>query len=1351
MKLIQKKLKAVITAVLLCATSIIIIHNNSDVAASETGGGSFLLSSDMIHRVTENLSNMIYTAYNDGEFRKGRSFGSKGEHYSADYIENEMSQIGLSNVHKEQITNVPNSDIMISNLRAGDGNLTTKLDIQNLGCSLNDSGNVQSVDCYISPRWNDSIHDKNYDKNLLTYNCSNDNLHIVKAENYTCTDEFLQNVTVGITPLVWQNIGYFNNFQDARLVLNISGAMEEEFQQAYNFDFDTINPNIPSTFPSFLKDEPVPQGNFTFIEECPKNNPNIMELPSLEGHEHYSELYQWTLVVRSTYDKLRMKAWYDCYPSCKGLIWYDYTSNSYDTGFMGTYLPIIYINGTIGQQIISNIDNCFIDFYVNQQWNTSIESYNVIGQITGKDPSKVTIVGCLYDAMLNQGSVDSAIGIGIMLAIAKYLKDNDITPAYTIKFIAFGGEEYGLIGAYHYEVTHRDEEILYVVDMNQYGYYQTYPSSVMNIATNGPLYILRFGRIADNTNYEERTGIPVNTLLDFVGSLSDNFPFAAAALLPTPFNALRKGLLFSMPLKDTGWYRHHRTGMNYTEGDSLKYVDWNDAYTTGDLIFNITKYFAIDPDCHFQTTPTHQPHDTGADQNTEPDAVDVTYTINTSMPQDRIFVRALLISDDHPILRRYMVEKSYIITNTQGVSDSFTIQLPSDAPKGTYHLHVFLYNSTGEIDNVLDWFDQGIYANEKYEPAGFYLSPPIDPPNKPSRPNGPQSVQRWIQYPYTTSTTDPNGKQIYYEWNWRANKIIPHYEIVGPYSNGATCVINHGWILPGEYQVRVRATNNLFNPNMYSDWSDPLTVTVTYWGGGNGGVGDGECGGGGGGSSDYSLICSFATTQAKGQTYSYVGDPGNNLQSEGKSLGFEWHWNFNDGTPISYEQNPTHSYSTIGNHTVTLDLFDFDEADYCHLMMPVHVVTLKADFIVSPEAAQPNVTLNFNDTSAGEYTINNWTWNFGDGHISYQRNTTHTYTTSGDYNVTLTVKDNYYPVNNIASTYKIIHIESVPSSIVSVNQSQNTLGPDSPLSISAEVADTMSNVKTVAINITYPDNTYQNYMMNTDTTITNGYEYTFENTSQHGQYNYTIWAVDYANNTNNTPAFSFFVSESPDTPTDLSVPDNAINISINPQLSAQMNDLEGDTMDVSFYEWTPPQHFVIDSEDDWTKGTFTNTTTDGYGNLQLHFNTNIYGDGSDWNKAFTEDDTLDSDKNYADLTINPCVTLDTAGYTVRVSGTLTNYGIITDSTSGGIGGYGGAIGVGNDPVGQEHGGSPYGPDNGHAGSPGTNRGGHGGAGGAGGGGAEALVIDHILHPLWVDADCNGGNGGVGGIGGHGGG
>jgi len=75
-------LKAILITIILCATSIIIIYNDtSNVAASESGGEyDFILSSDIIYRITENLSNVIYTAYDDSDLRKGRAFGSKGEH-----------------------------------------------------------------------------------------------------------------------------------------------------------------------------------------------------------------------------------------------------------------------------------------------------------------------------------------------------------------------------------------------------------------------------------------------------------------------------------------------------------------------------------------------------------------------------------------------------------------------------------------------------------------------------------------------------------------------------------------------------------------------------------------------------------------------------------------------------------------------------------------------------------------------------------------------------------------------------------------------------------------------------------------------------------------------------------------------------------------------------------------------------------------------------------------------------------------------------------------------------------------------------------------------------------------------
>ena len=50
-----------------------------------------------------------------------------------------------------------------------------------------------------------------------------------------------------------------------------------------------------------------------------------------------------------------------------------------------------------------------------------------------------------------------------------------------------------------------------------------------------------------------------------------------------------------------------------------------------------------------------------------------------------------------------------------------------------------------------------------------------------------------------------------------------------------------------------------------------------------------------------------------------------------------------------------------------------------------------------------NVTVHFNDTSTGNPT--SWSWNFGDGSTSAEQNPTHTYSTLGSYNVSLTAKN----------------------------------------------------------------------------------------------------------------------------------------------------------------------------------------------------------------------------------------------------------------------------------------------------------------------------------------------------------
>jgi hypothetical protein len=94
------------------------------------------------------------------------------------------------------------------------------------------------------------------------------------------------------------------------------------------------------------------------------------------------------------------------------------------------------------------------------------------------------------------------------------------------------------------------------------------------------------------------------------------------------------------------------------------------------------------------------------------------------------------------------------------------------------------------------------------------------PPNKPGKPSGPTSGVPNTVYTYTTSTTDPEGDLIYYQWNWGDGNISGW---LGPYGSGVTASATHSWSAKGTYQVKVKAKDA---NNAESAWSDTLAVAI---------------------------------------------------------------------------------------------------------------------------------------------------------------------------------------------------------------------------------------------------------------------------------------------------------------------------------------------------------------------------------------------------------------------------------------------------------------------------------------------------------------------------------------------
>ena len=95
-----------------------------------------------------------------------------------------------------------------------------------------------------------------------------------------------------------------------------------------------------------------------------------------------------------------------------------------------------------------------------------------------------------------------------------------------------------------------------------------------------------------------------------------------------------------------------------------------------------------------------------------------------------------------------------------------------------------------------------------------------DPPATPDAPDGPGSGSVNEEHTYTASTTDPNGDQISYMFDWGDDEYSGW---VGPYNSGQTGEASHTWTEQGTFSIKVMAKDS---HGKTSEWSDPLSVSM---------------------------------------------------------------------------------------------------------------------------------------------------------------------------------------------------------------------------------------------------------------------------------------------------------------------------------------------------------------------------------------------------------------------------------------------------------------------------------------------------------------------------------------------
>jgi hypothetical protein len=86
---------------------------------------------------------------------------------------------------------------------------------------------------------------------------------------------------------------------------------------------------------------------------------------------------------------------------------------------------------------------------------------NIIADIPASSGSQLVLIGAHYDTVMCEGYIDNTVSVATLLEAARVLqaaKDSGVLElAYGARFVAFAGEELGLVGSLNYVDVHRNE------------------------------------------------------------------------------------------------------------------------------------------------------------------------------------------------------------------------------------------------------------------------------------------------------------------------------------------------------------------------------------------------------------------------------------------------------------------------------------------------------------------------------------------------------------------------------------------------------------------------------------------------------------------------------------------------------------------------------------------------------------------------------------------------------------------------------------------------------------------------------------------------------------------------------
>src|SRR5881296_2580796 len=179
--------------------------------------------------------------------------------------------------------------------------------------------------------------------------------------------------------------------------------------------------------------------------------------------------------------------------------------------------------------------------------------------------------------------------------------------------------------------------------------------------------------------------------------------------------------------------------------------------------------------------------------------------------------------------------------------------------------------------------------------------------------------------------------------------------------------------------------------------------------------------------------------------------------ASGGSTPYSFNWSFGDGS-TGVGSSVTHAYSSVGDFAAVLTVNDSgvpNQTASSQRTVTVSPVQLAASFTYSPSLPQAGQQITFAALGSGGTALYSFFWTFGDSSNATGSTAAHTYLSTGNFSVTLTIKDSGSP-QQTATSSTAIDVSPTPTSTAVACPGTGIVGVS--LVCSVTVVDTASGI-----------------------------------------------------------------------------------------------------------------------------------------------------------------------------------------------------------------------------------------------------------------------------------------------------